>query len=153
LPTWIVLGGAAPNDTTTRGYSWAYYNPPNQSCNNCTREGTKILPDGLLVPGAHVDYVFRVCATTDLNTFVLAPDTSIVSPQSREGSTDGHRWQEFSILPDRWKAFGAVGVAHPYDDASNMACMLYVDLNDRRGNERVWVSIADSIGATSAARR
>src|SRR5439155_2477698 len=28
------------------------------------------------------------------------------------------------------------------------ACMLYVDQNDRRGNERVWVGIADSIGAT-----
>jgi hypothetical protein len=34
-----------------------------------------------------------------------------------------------------------------------MACMLYVDENDRRGNERVWVSVADSIGATSVAKR
>jgi hypothetical protein len=30
--------------------------------------------------------------------------------------------------------------------------MLYVDWNDRRGNERVWVSIADSIGATAQAK-
>ena len=28
------------------------------------------------------------------------------------------------------------------------ACMLYVDQDDRRGNERVWVGVADSIGAT-----
>jgi hypothetical protein len=30
--------------------------------------------------------------------------------------------------------------------------MLYVDWNDQRGNERVWVSVADSIGATQAAK-
>src|SRR5262249_33716625 len=69
----------------------------------------------------------------------------LVSPQFNEGSTDAHRWQEFSVLPDRWKnpAFGGGG----------LACMLYVDLNDRRGDERVWVSIADSIGATASAKR
>jgi hypothetical protein len=30
--------------------------------------------------------------------------------------------------------------------------MLYVDWEDRRGDERVWVGIADSIGATAVAR-
>jgi hypothetical protein len=34
-----------------------------------------------------------------------------------------------------------------------MACMLYVDQVDRSGNERAWVSIADSIGLTATARR
>src|SRR5262249_20244378 len=73
------------------------------------------------------------------------PDTNTVSPQISEGSTDGHRWQEFSVLPDMWKkgAYGGLG----------QACILLVDLNDRRGDERVWVSIADSIGATRVEKR
>jgi hypothetical protein len=72
----------------------------------------------------------------------LSPDTSLVFPQNTEGSLDAHRWQEFSVLPDAWKFsnYGGLG----------QACMLYVDWNDRRGNERVCVSVADSIGATSA---
>ena len=31
-----------------------------------------------------------------------------------------------------------------------MACMLAVDNNDRRGNERVWVSVMDSVGGTAS---
>jgi len=44
------------------------------------------------------------------------------------------------VLPDRWKnaAFGGHG----------MACMLYVDLNDRRGNEGRFVGVMDSTGGT-----
>src|SRR5205823_5854669 len=55
-----------------------------------------------------------------------------------------HRWQQFAVLPDRWKnvAFGGQG----------MACMLYVDLDDRRGNEGRFVSMLDSLGFTSTAK-
>jgi hypothetical protein len=75
----------------------------------------------------------------------MCPDTNLITPQSREGpSTDQHRWQQFAVLPDRWKnnAFGGAG----------MACMLYVDWNDRRGNEGRFVAIADSICLTSSAK-
>lgn len=109
-----------------------------------TREGTKILPDGLFTPGTHVQYFFRLLNqnTTQVD---LCPDTSTVSPQSTEGSTDGHRWQQFAVLPDAWKSsfYGGLGGA----------CALFVDWNDRRGNERVWVSVADSIGATAVLKR
>jgi hypothetical protein len=127
-----------------------------------TKEGSKIIPDGLLTPGAHVEYFFR--AQNDGGTGNLArndaimtmcPETTFVSPQPTEGpSLDGHRWQEFSVLPDRWKD----PLLGDKDDSNNpagtgMACMLYVDENDRRGAERAWVSVADSIGATSVAKR
>ena len=104
-----------------------------------TYEYTKILPDGQFTPGTHVEYFVRRDDTGD-----MCPDTTTVFPQPSEGSTDAHRWQEFSVLPDAWKkgAYGGLG----------QACMLYIDLNDRRGNERVWVSIADSIGATAASK-
>ena len=111
-----------------------------------TNEGTKIIPDGLLTPGAHVQYFIRrqdfVNPTTN---FAMVPDTNRVSPQNAEGNTDGHRWQQFGVLPDRWKdtAFGGLG----------SACMLFVDYNDRRGNERVWKGVADSIGATALAHQ
>jgi len=111
-----------------------------------TVEGTKIIPDGLLTPGAHVQYFIRRQDLVNPTTvFAMAPDTNLVSPQNLEGSTDGHRWQQFGVLPDRWKdaSFGAPG-------AVGMAAMLFVDNDDRRGNERVWKAIADSIGATNA---
>jgi len=137
-------------------------NNPNDPLPRTTAEGSKVIPDGLLTPGAHVEYFFR--AQNDGGTgnlarndaaFVMCPDTNFVTPQQSEGpSTDGHRWQEFGILPDRWKD----PTLGDRDDAGNpyggaMACMLYVDNNDRRGNERAWVSVADSIGATSVAKR
>jgi hypothetical protein len=106
------------------------------------------MPDGQFTPGTHVEYFFeRVDApTTGPCEFppCMAPDTSVVFPQASEGSTDAHRWQEFSVLPDAWKfsAYGGLG----------QACMLYIDLDDRRGDERVWVSIADSIGSTKQAK-
>lgn len=108
--------------------------------NTTTKEHTKIIPDGLLTPGAHVQYFYRKSACADsLHAIALMPDTSRVW-QPGEGSVDGHRWQQFGVLPDRWKdvAFGG----------GSMACMLYVDWNDRRGNERVFVSVMDSLGAT-----
>jgi hypothetical protein len=80
--------------------------------------------------------------------YATGPDTNFVI-QDSEASTDGHRWQQFGVLPDRWK-----DGAWPIQDrnASAPACMLYVDWCDRRGDERYWVSIADSIGTTSVSR-
>ena len=116
--------------------------------NQQTKENTKILPDGIFVPGTHVEYFWRECEIANVGNFVMIPDTHFVSPQVGEGSTDAHRWQEFSVLPDRWKD-GIFGDP----TAHGMACMLYWDLNDRRGDERVWVSVADSIGATLSDKR
>ena len=66
-------------------------------------------------PGVHEDhsrrpahgrrarqYFFRQIGS-DNTSRACCPDTNSVSPQVAEGSTDGHRWQEFSVLPDRWK--------------------------------------------------
>ncbi len=105
-----------------------------------TKEYSKIIPDGLLTPGSHVQYVFRKQDQALTSGVFLVPDTNTVSPQNGEGpSSDGHRWQQFSVLPDRWKAY-----------QGGMACMLYVDNNDRRGNEKVWVSVMDSTGGTAS---
>ena len=108
---------------------------------NVTKEFSNIIPDGLLTPGSHVQYFFRKSHAADpfLN-YAMCPDTNFITPQPSEGSTDQHRWQQFGVLPDRWKnaAFGGAG----------SACMLYVDLNDRRGNEGRFVAVMDSIGGT-----
>jgi hypothetical protein len=109
-----------------------------------TYEYTKIMPDGQFSPGTHVQYFIRREDDPIGGGPYFAPDTAVVFPQASEGSSDAHRWQQFSVLPDGWKK-GAYGGLGP-------ACMLYVDLNDRRGNERVWVSIADSIGATQSTK-
>ena len=113
-----------------------------------TREGTKIIPDGLLTPGAHVEYFFREQKDTDtpIATFAMTPDTNKVFPQLGESSTDAHRWQEFSVLPDRWKDPQYTHPTYQLPGRGN-ALMLVVDMNDRRGNERVWVSVADTIGS------
>ncbi len=118
-----------------------------------TIEGTKILPDGLFTPGTHIAYFFR---REDLppstpSTF-LAPDTNQVFPQNSEGSTDGHRWQEVSVLPDRWKDSDYI---HPVlgTAGTGEACVLFVDNNDRRGNERVFMGVADSLGMNAANKR
>ena len=106
-----------------------------------TKEFTKIIPDGLLTPGSHVQYFYRKSHAIDpVLDFAMCPDTNFITPQPSEGSTDEHRWQQFGVLPDRWKnsAFGGAG----------SACMLYVDLNDRRGNEGRFVGVLDSHRAT-----
>jgi hypothetical protein len=111
-----------------------------------TKEFTKIIPDGLLTPGSHVEYFYRKSHAADpLLEYAMCPDTNFITPQKWEGSTDQHRWQQFSILPDRWKnvAFGGAG----------SACMLYVDLDDRRGDEGCFVGVMDSIGNTAAVKR
>ncbi len=107
-----------------------------------TKEGTKILPDGLLTPGAHVQYFFRKSQIFQFNGYALDPDTEQIIYQATEDNYDQHRWQEIGVLPDRWKdtQFGGSG----------MACMLYADYNDRRGDEAVWVSVMDSIGGTAS---
>jgi len=114
-----------------------------------TREHTKIIPDGLLTPGAHVQYFFRKSTTATPLVFEMGPDTNLVF-QGTEANNDGHRWQQFGVLPDRWKDGGW---ADADENAPAPACMLYVDWEDRRGDERFWVGIADSIGATATARR
>jgi len=123
------------------------YTTENGLAHGHTFEYTKIMPDGQFTPGTHVEYfIARYDGIGSGGPCdpgpCLAPDTMIVFPQNLEGSLDAHRWQEFSVLPDAWKYHGGLG----------MACMLYVDAHDRRGDERVWVSIADSIGATNAAK-
>ena len=130
VPAWVTAGGL-PYKT---GYDG----------NATTVEGTKIIPDGLLTPGSHVEY-FYVRKDLTTGAVSMCPDTNLVFPQPSEGSLDAHRWQQFSVLPDAWKfsAYGGIG----------KACMLYVDWNDRNGTERAWVSIADSSGATLAYRR
>jgi flagellar hook capping protein FlgD len=108
-----------------------------------TYEHTKIIPDGQLTPGAHVEYFYRKSDDVNLLANVeLAPDTMKILQDVELGS-DGHRWQQFGVLPDRWKdsAFGTGG--------TGMACLLYYDVSDRRGDETAWVSIADSVGLTA----
>jgi hypothetical protein len=112
-----------------------------------TREYTKIIPDGQLTPGSSVQYFFRASTNGDLVNFDMCPDTTIVFPQDTESNSDGHRWQQFGVLPDNWK------LVQPTGDGVGRACMLYVDNNDRRGNERMWISVADSIGMIDAGRR
>lgn len=126
--TWVTTAGSGYNGVPT------------------TQEGTKMLPDGYFTPGTHVEYFFRKSSTLDGTVFGIMPDTNTVFPQTLEGSTDAHRWQEFSVLPDRWKESGRInpiGVA-----GLGNACLLVIDNNDRRGNERVWVGVADTLGAT-----
>ncbi|MBI5169582.1 MAG: VCBS repeat-containing protein [Candidatus Eisenbacteria bacterium] len=124
--------------------------------NGFTREYTKIIPDGLLTPGSHVEYFLRRSKLSNPAVFSMVPDTNRVVPQLNEGSApgtscsdnqgrsslDGHRWQQFGVLPDRWKdaQFGGRG----------MACMLFVDQADGHGDETEWVKAADRIGATRA---
>jgi hypothetical protein len=141
---------AALNNVNCTGAvpAWLTTVPPSRTGWNgsaTTKEFTKIIPDGLLTPGSHVQYFFRKSHAADPNlNFAMTPDTNRITPQSGEGSTDQHRWQQFGVLPDRWKdtAYGGSG----------MACMLYIDLNDRRGNEGRFVATMDSIGNTAAAK-
>jgi hypothetical protein len=111
-----------------------------------TKEFTKIIPDGLLTPGAHVQYFYRKSHAADPNlSYSMCPDTNFITPQPGEGpSTDHHRWQQFGVLPDRWKntAFGGAG----------LACMLFVDWDDRLGNEGRFVGVADSVCMTSSGK-
>jgi flagellar hook capping protein FlgD len=122
---------------------WGGYMATGWDGHAFTVEGTKIIPDGLLTPGSSVEYYFvrKDLVTGEVST---CPDPNRVYPQPGEYNFDAHRWQQFSVLPDAWKfsSYGGLG----------KACMLYVDWADRRGDERIWVSVADSIGATQGSR-
>ena len=111
-----------------------------------TREYTKIFPDGLLTAGSHIEYFYRMCHVISPTQFVMDPDTTTITPQviGSASNYDAKRWEGISILPDRWKDAGYGGIGS--------ACMLVVDYNERRGDEKVWVSACDSIGATKAAK-
>ncbi|HEY3216373.1 MAG TPA: FlgD immunoglobulin-like domain containing protein [Candidatus Eisenbacteria bacterium] len=112
-----------------------------------TFEYTEIIPHGLLTPGAHVEYFFRKSIVGDAIAYDLGPDTNFVFPQVVTGNSDYKRWDEFSVLPDRWK-----DSAFPYG-GTGMACMLVVDQGERRGEHAAWCAMADSTGLTSASRR
>ena len=106
-----------------------------------TREFTKIIPDGLLTPGSHVQYFFRKSSLADPVAFAMCPDTTRVFPQMGEDSWDAHRWQQFSVLPDRYKT--------PEYGGAGSACMLTLDISDRSGDERAWVAVMDTVGGTA----
>ena len=135
-PAWVAAVEAITPGYT--GYPAGWINGSNTK----TDEGTKIFPDGVFTPGTHIQYFFR---REDLNTSQvdMMPDTNLVLQPGAGGDTDGKRWQTFSVLPDAWKKYSYLG-------SLGEACMLYVDWIDGRGNERIWVSAADSIGATSS---
>ncbi|HTO89896.1 MAG TPA: hypothetical protein VMJ70_02085, partial [Candidatus Sulfotelmatobacter sp.] len=111
------IGATLANWPVTAGYVAENGLPLGQ-----TYEYTKILPDGYFTPGTHVEYFFRREDNGDPN-IGYGPDTTVVFPQLTEGSTDAHRWQEFTVLPDAWKntAYGGLG----------QACLLFVDNHDR----------------------
>jgi hypothetical protein len=112
--------------------------------NQQTREFTKILCDGQLTAGSHVEYFIRQSDILNPSVFVMCPDTNLIFPQPNEGNYDAHRWQQFGILPDRWKdvAYGGLG----------SACLLAIDYNDRRGNERAFISPGDTLGLSTVAK-
>ena len=122
--------------------------PEHADVTGFTKEYTKIIPDGLLTPGSHVEYFFRDQKDTAVPSAPsgFVPDTNVVFQNPTEGSTDGHRWQEFSVLPNAWKK---TTYKHPVTATfgTGPSCLLVIDNNDRRGNERVWVSVSDTIGA------
>jgi flagellar hook capping protein FlgD len=99
--------------------------------------GVSIFPNRLFTPGAHVEYFFRVHRMN--GTVSLFPDTNCVTPISTDHGPQ-HRWQAFSILPDRWKAAAYGGLGTP--------CALVVDLSTGTREQQYWCEIADSIGAT-----
>lgn len=145
----IVCNGTVPAYIGTAGVANA---ATGWDGNVNTVEGTKILPDGLLTAGASVQYFFRKEDSANIGVNAgMMPDTNSVFPQNSEGSFDGHRWQYFSILPDRWKD---ADYRHPVLGSFGLgeACMLVIDNNDRRGDERAWVGVADTIGATRPAK-
>jgi len=67
-------------------------NGPHAYGRQYTVEGTKIIPDGMLTPGAHVEYFWRRAVGGSTALAGIMPDTNIVVPQTGEGSVDGHRW-------------------------------------------------------------
>jgi hypothetical protein len=140
LMTDIVCDGTVPSYISSR--------PEHADVTGTTREGTKILPDGLLTPGAHVEYFFRRQTGVAPGAAAgLFPDTSIVIDGKAWWDRDAHRWQEFSVLPNAWKK---PAYFHPVARSfgTGPACLLVIDQADLGGNETAWVGVADTIGAT-----
>ena len=132
-PAWLTDPGGPPRSRT--GWDGSV----------TTKEMTKIIPDGLLTPGSHVRVLHpqvagvRVCRLHD--------DARYREHRPAVGGDadlDGHRWQEFSVLPDRYKA--------PEYKGAGDACLLFADYGDTGGGELVWVSVMDSIGGTAASK-
>ncbi|MEO5616487.1 MAG: FlgD immunoglobulin-like domain containing protein, partial [Candidatus Eisenbacteria bacterium] len=113
---------------------------PYGAVSGTTKEGTKILPDGWMTPGTHLQYFVRRSTIEAPGTFATLWDTTTVFPQDPADlfDLDADRWHSMSVLPDMWKStrYGGAG----------LACMLIVDGNDRRGAERGIMGAADSLG-------
>ena len=136
--------------------------------NPMTTEGTKIIPDGLLTPGAHVEYFWRkteaitsgfanVTSPTapigQVNGTSMLPDTNRVVPQYGERNYDGHRFAGFGALPDRWKQ---AGYSHPLGLLTSTLLTgghaNYLVVNDQTSNGSDWLwwsTTADVVGASS----
>jgi hypothetical protein len=151
----IICGAGPFPPGTTYPPAWALAPgaglPPSCTSASCvTSEGTKVLPDGLLTPGSHVQYFFRREDSGLLSG--MCPDTNQVTPQPCDRSEDGTRWHQFSVLPDRWKdatyVHPVLGRTEPHP-----ARMLVVDADHGRGDERHWTGAADSICATREDKR
>jgi hypothetical protein len=105
-----------------------------------TKEGTKILPDGIFTPGTHVQYFVRRSKQSNPSVLEnMSPDTTVVAFQpGMMGSTDCLRYDHLDVLPDMWKDLRYSG--------SGLACILYVDAADRRGYEDEVIGALDSLG-------
>ncbi len=114
--------------------------PAEDWASTTTLEGTRILPSGYFSPGAHIEYFYRRSDASDpLANTAMAPDTSVASNQAALGPhSDGQRFMEFGVFPDRWKnaSYGGDGDA----------CMLVVDAGDRRGQEQTIRVALDKLG-------
>lgn len=139
-----------PNNYVTAigGYS-------DNTCNGpcavgTTAEFTKIIPDNQLTPGAHVEWFFRRTFDGNFADFEMLPDTTLIFPNAG-GIFDGTRWYSINALPDEWKNPSYNNFGYP---ASNgMACMLFVDQGDRRGDHLLWDNMAGVIGLTATWKR
>jgi len=114
---------------------------PYGAISGTTKENTKIIPDGYLSPGAHVEYFVRRTLLESPSTVHLMFDTTNVFPQDPGGNPDfdAERWSSFDVLPDMWKSTR-------YPGGAGLACMLMVDGNDRRGADPAYRGAADSLG-------
>ena len=104
------------------------------------KEGTKIIPDGYLCPGAHVEYFLRRSTIENPSAATLLFDTTRVLAQGagNDENDDAERWASFDVLPDLWKStrFGGTG----------LACLLMVDGADGLGSDPAYRGAADSLG-------
>jgi len=136
--TWVLATGSGYGaDLGTHPYGRQY-----------TIEGTKIIPDGLLTPGSHVQYFWRKAEGGTTTMTGMMPDTNVVVPQLSYRDNDGRRFQAFGVLPDPWKE---VGRTHPLGIVTgNPACMLVVNDQTTNGNSwHIWTGVSDTIGVTA----